>query len=225
MEAEFWHERWRQNEIGFHQDTVNPWLEHLIEGRRKDNDPACPPRVFVPLCGKSRDMLWLADNGFDVVGVEVSQIAVEDFFRESALQPAVEQVAGHTHYVTDNIRLICGDYFALESEETGLITDVFDRASLIALPTEMRRRYTMKMAALLTPGSTMLLVTLDYPQHEMDGPPFAVGQAEIEQLYGAAFDTEVLDSRDLLDEEQRFRERGLTRLTETAYKLTKTRES
>ncbi len=221
MELDFWLERWRNNEIGFHQELINPWLAYYYGQMGPPVEKRTGLNVLVPLCGKSRDMLWLAQNGFNVVGIELSDIAVKDFFHESQLEPDVEKRDEHTHYTANTITVIQGDFFTCKAEDLGQVTDVFDRASLIALPESMRKDYVAKMADLLAPGTRILLVTLTYPQHEMDGPPFSVSEEEVCDLYTEHFKIEKLAAKNTLDLEPRFKERGLTSLVETAYKLTK----
>lgn len=221
MEHEFWHQRWHNDEIGFHQELINPWLAYYYGHQGPAPETRANYRVFVPLCGKSRDMLWLAQNGFAVTGVEISAIAVRDFFEESRLTPAIEELGEHTQYTSNNISILQGDFFSCERAQLGPVTDVFDRASLIALPAPMRREYAAKMASLLEPGNRILLVILTYPEGEMQGPPFSVTEAEVEELFADHFGIEKLAVKNTLDDEPGFRAKGLTALTETAFKLTR----
>ncbi len=219
MKHDFWHQRWQNNEIGFHQQEVNPYLAHYYGHLGPDLAARSNLKVFVPLCGKSQDMLWLSQNGYAVVGVEVSQIAVEDFFRENALPLEKSEQGAHIKYASGNIEIWQGDYFTLQREQLGAISDVYDRASLIALPPEMRSDYASKMAELLAPGERILLVTLSYDQQQMSGPPFSVAADEVQTLYQANFQIDKLAARNILEQELRFKQKGLTALHETAYKL------
>ena len=221
MDRDFWEQRWQQNEIGFHQELINPWLAYYYGHMGPPAEKRSELSVFVPLCGKSRDMLWLAQNGYRVVGLELSAIAVRAFFEEAGLPHSVEEDDVYTHYKGDEIRILQGDFFSLRPEHLGPVTDVFDRASLIALPPDMRRQYADKMTELLSPGTRTLLVTLTYPQHEMDGPPFSVSEDEVHELYGEHFKIDKLAAKNTLEDEPRFKQRGLTELTESAYKLTR----
>ncbi|HEV57568.1 MAG TPA: thiopurine S-methyltransferase [Phycisphaerales bacterium] len=215
MNPEFWHERWEHGEIGFHQAAINP---HLEQHWPRLNLPA-QARVFVPLCGKSLDMLWLAGEGHRVVGVELSERAVEAFFRENDLLPEITDAGAFRRYAVDEIEILCGDFFDLDRRTLGPVEAVFDRASLVALPPAMRERYVAHMVGLLDPAAIVLLVTFDYPQAEMDGPPFAVTEAEVRHLYQADFDVQPLAAVDILAEHPRFHERGLTRLDEVVFVL------
>lgn len=219
MQHDFWRERWQNKEIGFHQSEVNPYLAHYYGALGPQLSERQKLRVFVPLCGKSQDMIWLAENGYAVVGVEVSEIAVQDFFSENALPLEKREQGAHIHYSSGNIEIWQGDFFTLERAQLGAITDVYDRASLIALPPEMRQDYARKMAALLTPEERILLVTLSYDQQQMNGPPFSVTEDEVSSLYQAQFQIDKLAAKNILEQEPRFQQKGLTALHETAYKL------
>lgn len=215
MDQEFWQARWTANEIGFHQTEINPQLQNYWP----ELQAAPSGWVFVPLCGKSRDMLWLAAQGQAVLGVEISPIAVREFFTENRLPPSVTQDADFVAYRSAEITLLQGDYFALSPKHLVDVSAVYDRASLIALPPDLRSRYARHMATVLRAGVSVLLVTLDYPQSEMDGPPFAVSAAEVSALFNSDFLITPLGGQDILAENPRFQARGLTRLQEQAYRL------
>ncbi|HRD64863.1 MAG TPA: thiopurine S-methyltransferase [Candidatus Competibacter sp.] len=217
MEPGFWHERWERAEIGFHQQEINLHLQRFWN--RLELLPG--QRVFVPLCGKSRDLLWLAGEGHPVTGVEISPVAVEAFFRENGLQPHRRREEAFDVWEQDEIRVLLGDFFDLEPRHLADVAGVYDRASLIALPPAMRGRYARKLETILPDGIGTLLVTLEYDQALLAGPPFAVGEAEVQELYGPTREVELLYTRDALSEESRWRERGLTWLLEKAYLLTR----
>lgn len=216
MKTEFWLERWEQNQIGFHQDEFNNHLQAFWSGL------AVPAgsQVFVPLCGKSRDMLWLRAQGFMVTGVEVSPIAVRDFFAENGLDVTISSQGKLERWESAGLVILLGDFFDLQAEDVADCSAVFDRASLIALPPDMRLRYAQHFISILPTHAQTLLVTLEYAQAEMKGPPFAVGEEEIQGYYAQAFALERLFVTDVLAENPGFRQRGLTRLEEKVYRLT-----
>jgi thiopurine S-methyltransferase len=216
MNPNFWHERWQRNEIGFHQQEINA---HLQDYWAQLAIPA-GGQVFVPLCGKSRDLLWLRARGHAVLGVEISSIAVRNFFAENALTPQVTRQGVFERYEADGLALLCGDFFDLTPAELQGVTGVYDRASLIALPPELRTRYAEHSAAILPTVANTLLVTMEYPQDEMCGPPFAVREDEVHRLYDKRFTVACLFTKDILAENPRFRERGLSALAEKVYLLT-----
>lgn len=215
MQPEFWHARWGSNQIGFHQDDVNPYLRTFWPCL----DVALSRRVFVPLCGKSRDMGWLRVQGHDVVGVELSPVAVEAYFAAQKLVPEVTVQDGLTSYSAGGVQIFCGDFFDLRPEHLAGVGAVYDRAALVALPPDMRSAYVAHMARLIMPETPMLLVAFDYPQHEMAGPPFAVSEAEVQALYGPWCSVSLVQEADILAQETRIRERGVTRLQEKVYLL------
>jgi thiopurine S-methyltransferase len=216
MKKEFWLERWERSEIGFHQDEINPYLVQYW--------PELPclrgSEVFVPLCGKSMDMVWLRQQGNFVLGVELSAIAVRNFFHEQGMSP--ERVSGgkFDNYIADGICLSCGDFFDLRKEDMAQVNAVYDRASLVALPPNMRESYARHLVDILPRGTQILLVTFDYPQSEMQGPPFAVSVKEVEELYGKYADIRLLAQEDALVQNPRFKQRGVTRMEESIFLLT-----
>lgn len=217
MQPDFWLERWQRGETGFHQAAANRWLTHRIDALQlKPGD-----HVFVPLCGKSQDLHFLAGRGYRVTGVELSPVAVEAFFEEHGMTALVRSTVGMRVYESGLLRIFCGDFFRMTTGLLGHVDAVFDRAALIALPPEMRPAYAAHLGVLLPAGARDLLVSFDYEQSEMAGPPFSVPQAEIRALFGDRFDIAALGREDILAGEPRFRERGLTRLAETCWLLQK----
>lgn len=209
-DPEFWHSKWASNQIGFHLDDVNPLLiEHWHRTQPKRED-----KIFVPLCGKSEDLVWLATKHNQVHGVELSSIAVRSFFAEHFYTPLVIQLnAHHELYQFDELSIYTGDYFTAPVETYDI---VYDRAALVALPEEMRKEYVERLKSLLNPGGRILLVTLDYEQHEMAGPPFSVPQDEIEQLF-AEFSVERLHQDSANAQHPKRAKKGLSRFAEEVW--------
>lgn len=214
MDADFWHQRWDSQQIAFHQSQVNPLLQRYWSRLQLPRGA----RVLVPLCGKSVDMLWLLEQGHPLVGVELSPIAVEDFFTENQLQPARTQRGVLEQWQVDELSLLCGDLFALTVESQGSFDVIYDRAALIALPEPMRSSYVEKLLSLLKPGGQLLLITLEYPPELRAGPPFSVERSQVEQLF-AGFQVDRLDSELLTPESPGFSRRGLLGSTEVVYRL------
>ncbi len=192
MKHDFWHARWAEGRIGFHQNNFNAWL---LKYWRLIGAPS-GSAVLVPLCGKSKDMLWIREQGYPVVGVELSDIACRDFFFEQGVEvTAVTEQRFHARE-RDGIRLLCGDFMDLDSADIEGVRSVYDRAALIALPSEMRVAYATKLKSLLTSGDGVLLVALEYDTSK-DNPPFAVFESEVRRLFEPAFTVEVLDFADI----------------------------
>jgi thiopurine S-methyltransferase len=215
MEPEFWIKRWETGDIGFHRDEVNPALESYWRHIVGDDTG----RVFVPLCGKSLDMRWLAERGHRVVGVELSEQAVDAFFAGEGLNSKVSQHGAFRIKSDGPFEIWCGDLFELPEAALEGVGSFYDRASVVALPLEMRGRYAGRLAELLPPGARGLLVTLTYDQSEMSGPPFSVSDAEVTRLFGGSFAIDELSRRDALSGNPNLVKRGLTKLTETCYML------
>jgi thiopurine S-methyltransferase len=215
VDPEFWHERWERGEIGFHQKDFNAHMQNHMGLLRLDNRA----NVLVPLCGKSRDMLWLASQGFRVTGVEINARAVDAFFAENALEFEAESCADGQRFLSEQIEIWCADFFQLDAASLPKIDAVYDRASLVALPRRMRKVYANRLGALISPGTPMLLVTLDYPPLEMNGPPFPVSSFEVFDLFEGNFQIEEVLTEDCLEREQRFKEKGVTQMSECVHVL------
>lgn len=216
MKKDFWLERWERKEIGFHQDEINPYLRQYLQ----ELHPAHGSVVFVPLCGKSHDMLWLQKQGYQVLGVELSAIAVQAFFKENGYTPHRITSGKFERYEANGICILCGDFFDLSKDDLANVSAVYDRASLIALPPEMRERYTHHLMSILPLATKTLLITLDYPQPEMQGPPFAVSASEVEALYSEHAKVRLLAKMDVLEQNPRFKARGLSQLQESIFLMT-----
>jgi thiopurine S-methyltransferase len=214
VDHEFWLERWKTQDIGFHQPQFDPALDKFWSRL------AVPAgaRVFVPLCGKSLDMQWLAENGSVVIGSELSEQAVDEFFAARDLIPDVRREGEFIIKSSRPYEIWVGDFFALPQSAVAGVAAVYDRAALVALPASMQRQYADKLKALL-PGAPMLLITVDYDQRQMDGPPFATSPRTVDALFSDRYERIELTSKDVLAGHPRFQQRGLTALTGAVFLL------
>jgi len=216
MEATYWQDRWDNNLVGFHMDDVNPYLQKYWPVL----DVQVGQQVLLPLCGKSLDMLWLAGQGYEVLGVEISPVAVEGFFTENGLVPERTRDGDFEVWTSGNITIYCGDFFVLKAEMLTKVDAVYDRASLVALPEEMRQDYAAHLQNLLASKAVkMLLISLFYEQKFMQGPPFAVTEDEIGHLYQFRYQLRKLCSCDVIEDNLRFKSKGLDSLVESVYLL------
>ncbi|MGI9426721.1 MAG: thiopurine S-methyltransferase, partial [Hyphomicrobiaceae bacterium] len=183
MDHEFWHERWSTGQIAFHQTQVNELLTSIWPRLGLANGDL----VLVPLCGKSLDMLWLRAQGLDVVGVELSEEAVTAFFDENKIPHDISDRDGFKVFSADCLTIMCGDFFALPVAVLQTARGVYDRGAVIALPPEMRQRYTAKLKSDLHASARVLIVCVEYDQSEMSGPPFSVSHDEIAAYYEDRF--------------------------------------
>ncbi len=215
MEREFWIDRWQSDRIGFHRsDTSALLIKHWPRLGLETGT-----RVLVPLAGKSLDMMWLAERGHRVLAVELSPKAVAQFLAEHELTALERDSAQGRRYMTNDIEIICGDVFELDKDSVSECSAVYDRAALIALPVEMRRHYATMLTHILPAQCSMLLITLDYPQAEMSGPPFSVDEQEVRALYGADWQIEKLEVHDILAQQPHFAAKGVSSLQTAAYCL------
>jgi len=186
MEPAFWHARWAERRIGFHEGRPN---DHLVRHAARLADHH---RVFVPLCGKTEDLAFLASRGHDVVGVELVELAVREFFADHQLHPTVTPRGSLVAYTAPSIQIFAGDLFATTRDVIGPIDAIYDRAALVAMPPDRRRRYVDHLRTL--GARRILLVTLELPQDDDVGPPFTVIEAEVRALYDG-MRVELLDER------------------------------
>ncbi len=219
MDNEYWHRRWAEGRIGWHRPEPDP----LLVRHWPDLAVATNAKVFVPLCGKSLDMAWLAATGHRVLGVDLSAAACEAFFAEHGSTPTSRPDGRFHRYRAGPIDLCAGDVFDLPPSELADCTACHDRAALIALPPESRRRYATEVLGRLPADCRMLLITLEYPSDERQGPPHSVDEAEVHRLFEPTWRVSLQARLDTLDEEPKFREEGLSRLHTTVYRLRKLR--
>jgi len=219
MEATYWHDAWNEDRTGFHQDRINKRLsEHW-----PTLGVASGSTVFVPLCGKSLDMLWLREQGHPILGVELSEKAVAAFFDENALahERLVSSLGVEYRSIDDGppIRLIAGDYFALSASDLQRVGGLYDRASLIAMNDELRLRYAEHLGRLVPGGTVGMLLVIDYDTARMQGPPFAVPATRVHALLDPAFELEEIDRHDGPERLGNLANRGLQTLTEHVFRL------
>ncbi|HEX4909649.1 MAG TPA: thiopurine S-methyltransferase [Permianibacter sp.] len=213
MEDAYWQTRWQRGETGFHLPRPHPKLVTLWPTFAPDF--ASP--VFVPLCGKSLDMVWLAERGHAVIGVELSELAVTAFFAEQGLVPDQQQQGALTRFSAGHYTIYCGDFFSMSAEHVAGCEQIYDRAALIALPAPLREAYVQHLRSML-PKAQLLLITLVYLQHQMAGPPFSVPPEEVAALFADANRVQLMD-HDILSHEPRFAAKGVTALREQVWRL------
>ena len=215
VDHQHWLDRWKENRIGFHESSVNQHLQTWFA----QFAPAPGSTIFVPFCGKAQDLCWIAQQGYQVIGIELSKIAIEAFFEENSIAFERAENDRFTTYTAENIYLLQGDFFDLRKHDLGACELVYDRAALIALEHDDRPRYYEHMLSIMPASCNMLLIALEYDQAEMRGPPFSVPTGEVLQRYQDAFTIQLLDARDIVDNTPRWRKVGLTALNESVFSL------
>jgi thiopurine S-methyltransferase len=183
MEASFWHNKWERGEIGFHESEANPLLTAHFNKLNLPQDS----RVFLPLCGKTRDFAWLLASGYRVAGAELSELAINELFADLGLEPNIVKVGKVVRFSARNIDILVGDLFDVSMELLGPVNAIYDRAALVALPASMRRLYTRHLLD-ITDAAPQLLITYEYNQLLADGPPFSVTGDEVREHYAASYE-------------------------------------
>ena len=215
-----WLEFWENNEINWHSDVVTQELEEYLGLLKLEPGD----KVFFPLCGKSLDMTYILNQGFSVIGVELSEIGIKQFFHENELDFTISQVGEFDLYSAKNIEIYCGDFFSLSSKHLSDVKAVFDRKSLIALDQNLRQKYVKHLNDIISLGVRVLLITLHYPQHQMSGPPFSVEKSEVESLFSMTFKYQELKSFEDIENGSKLARAGIDYIENAAYCLQKVRE-
>lgn len=193
MKHDFWHKKWEKNEIGFHLPEANSLLVKYLPILQLKRGS----RIFLPLCGKTLDIAWLLTQGYRIAGAELSSIAIEDLFSSLNLTPNIKQLGEVTHYSALNIDIFVGDIFTVSPAMLGAVDAIYDRAALVALPEEVRKRYTAHLMA-LTNNAPQLLICFEYDQVLHAGPPFSICANEVKQHYQADYDSTLLASEEVV---------------------------
>jgi thiopurine S-methyltransferase len=211
MDADFWHNKWENQQIGFHQSDGNPMLVAHFDALGLSYGAS----VFVPLCGKSRDIAWLMDKGCRVVAAELSEIAVQDLFAEMGITPVVTPLDDLKRYSADGITVFVGNVFCVTSDLVGSVDAVFDRAALVALPEDLRPKYAKHLVQ-ITGAAPQLVITFTYDQIQMKGPPFSITEDMMTGLYAGTFDFSGLETQQVAGGFK-----GAIPATETSWLLTR----
>jgi thiopurine S-methyltransferase len=205
---DFWHSRWEAGQTGWHEPEGNVALHKFWPSL------ACGSRVLVPLCGKSSDLLWLAEQGSSVTGIELSEIAARAFFNDAGLSFETEKINGFNWFRSReaNIAIACGNYFEFLDTPFDAL---YDRAALVALPANKRAEYALHTKGLLKPDARQLLLTIEFDQSRVEGPPFSVMPAEVKSYWP---DLErVYEQDDIENSPPRFRDAGIEDIVEVVW--------
>jgi len=210
-----WESRWHEDRIGFHLKEVNPYLIRFSDQLLYQN----PDRVFVPLCGKTLDLCWLSKNTKKVIGIEFVNKAVKDFFVENNIHYLIQQGDNLTKFSSKYIDIFHGDFFELKPVNTAPFKAIYDRASIVAIEKFDRKKYVDHLISFLDKKGRILLITIEYNQNQMTGPPYSVTPKEILSLFAPWCSLKLLETSDILDD--RFRKKGLSHLLEHVFLIEK----
>lgn len=219
QDKNFWLNKWVNNEIGFHLSSVNPLLKKYAPTFFESNAP-----VLVPLCGKTHDMVYLAELGHSVTGIELSEVATQQFFNniynscsDLTNDLTANDQGNYKSYKKQNIEILVGDIFDLSQSLMQEIIYIYDRAALIALPPVIRQKYVQHLHRII-PYAKLLLITLDYPQQQFSGPPFSVTENDVRSLFSFATITQ-MEREDIIDKQDKFKAAGLEHFYQSVYQI------
>lgn len=211
LENDFWHKCWQQNTIGFHQPQVHPFLTNHFKSRSLPSDN----HIFVPLCGKTLDMAYLA-RFMRVTGNELSAVACQDFFIENNIKYVQKNIDVFQQYACPQLTLFQGDYFQLSANLVGQVDWIYDRAALTALPPTMQQQYVNHLKSFFSPNTRLFLITLEFPIAQLSGPPFAITGDDVAQLF-SGFNIECVADNVLQDKQFAQRRFNVDYLIEKLY--------
>lgn len=194
MDANFWLERWQNNQTGFNQPEVNP----LLVSHFNKLGLSAGQRVFVPLCGKTIDIHWLLQQGYQVIGIELSEMAIEQLFQLLGLTPQISTLGAFKLYQAERIDIYVGDFFQLDNVLLGHVDAIYDRAAFIALPEATRLDYSKHLTA-ISHAAPQLLISIEYDQNIVAGPPFSTEEQEIRTHYAVSYSISQLERTDIAD--------------------------
>jgi len=189
MDIDFWKDKWEKNIIGFHLSEVNPLLVKYYEQLSLEKNA----RLFLPLCGKTKDISWLLSKGHSIVGVEFSELAIKQLFDELQVEPKITQHEDLKLYSAQGLDIFVGDFFKLNTSLIGMVDAIYDRAALVALPSSIREKYSIHLKD-ITKEAPQLLVTFMYDQNLLKGPPFSVSNDEVYNHYEKQYNIVLLDN-------------------------------
>lgn len=213
MDKEFWLNRWKEEKISFHSLDFNPKLLQYFPTLKPQKNQS----VLITLCGKTKDILWFNEQGLIIHGVELSEKAILDFFTENNLPFNKEKENHFINYIHQNIILSVGDFFKLKTNQK--YDFIYDRASLVALPKNMRGNYAKVITDSLKEKGKYFLIIYEYDQNEIDGPPFSVNEEEIHTLYEKFFKITLLENECSKNQSERFK--NLSYFNQKVYLLEK----
>ena len=135
-------------------------------------------RIFVPMCGKTPDMLWLAEQGHAITGVEINARYIKAFFREADLEytlrseqfTATKKVNVYEAKGKD-ITLYQCDIFDYNVEVSGQFDAIWDQSAIPVVnekgPRQLKR-YTSLMQALLKPDGRHMVEVCKHGSNFVD---------------------------------------------------------
>ncbi|MRX28461.1 thiopurine S-methyltransferase [Kangiella sp. HZ709] len=212
MDYHFWDTCWQRASQPFHLSEAHPFLRrylYLLDNKEK---------LLLPLSGKSVDPIFLAQNNIHSTSIEFNPSAIDNFIIDSELSFKRKTFEQKKCYDFGDFDIWLADFFDIETKDIGKFSQVFDRAALVALPKELRDKYIKHLKSLLQPKATILMVTMDYEEGEMSGPPFYIAQNELTELFPESSIRE-LDRISLINNHHRWKELQLSKLDEVLFQI------
>ena len=206
---DFWLDIWQKNQTRFHQENFNRHLTKFIT----DLKLAKKTKTLVPLCGKTLDLLFLKSLDLDITGIEISHLAIKQFFLENNLK--IERQHNNIYQYDENLKIICTDFFSYQNNQK--FSFVYDRASLIALSKEDRKKYVNVLKSILEKNAKILIIILEYTSTKDIAPPYSVSTNDFYELFSSDFTIKLLCEKKI--EQKNIKIKEINTMTERVYLL------
>ena len=214
MSNQRWKNKWKQDDIGFHQLHINPLLPQFWPNLNL----TAGDTVLVPLCGKSLDMSWFLAEGYKVIGIELSNIAIQAFFAERNIVPTRSRHGRFIRWQHDDIQIWCGDLFDLSEADLRGVSAIYDCAALTALPPESRIQYVRHLSTMLPADIQLLLLTTESIDTLSAEQPSAI-DSEVASLFQSWFSVELLHGNQCIKVDPEYPEESARLLEEKVYRM------
>ena len=135
-------------------------------------------KVLIPGCGRGHEVMYLAQNGFDVTGVDFAKGAT------SYLEKTLKEC-------NLNGRVVHQDFFKLDVSHNGVYDLVLEQTFFCAINPSLRPDYCKTVARILKPGGK--LIGLFYNTGEEGGPPHNTTREDIESIFSETFTIQELE--------------------------------
>lgn len=211
----FWQQHWSDGQTAFHLDDIHPDLQVFLPVLSLELGDT----VFVPLCGRTLDIGYLLNVGYNVIAIEMVEYAVQQLFNQLSIVPEVSGWKQGKCYRADHLTVYVGNYFDLSSDECAEVSAIYDRAALAAMPYKLQQRYCQHLGD-ITVYAKQLVIASAFDQTKMQGPPFTITPQHIQQYYGQHYTIELLNEIETIKEEMDFQKQQLDSFIRRTYLLT-----
>ena len=183
---EDWQRHYDEGDLGWDLGQVAPPFIKLYE-----SNTIVPGKTLVPGCGRGHEVIYLAENGFEVTAVDYSSGAVN-----------------HLNSTVQEHKLKCKvlhmDFFGIDSAHNGIYDLLIEQTFFCAISPERRPSYVSTVARVLKQGG--MLAGLFYHTGEEGGPPFNTTREDILKHFSGSFEIQQLSKSEDSAEQRKNKE-------------------